>query len=155
VEFGRLVSDWIAGYREFVHGLVQMLQLPSLPQFAYDAFGVIGFSIGRGYWLGSRASERGLNLGIDLFVERMQRPSKAPTSPAVRVEKMRAAQRESSEEVDARYPLAAISERLLYRIQCAGDWQAEDFELRAAQVVLVVLVYGGLVAIVIAALFGI
>jgi hypothetical protein len=45
---GAYVSDIVGGYREFVHGLLQMQQLPRLPQFSFDVLGVMTFSVGRG-----------------------------------------------------------------------------------------------------------
>jgi hypothetical protein len=45
---GKHVSGVVGGYREFVHGLVQMLHLPHLPQFIYDVLGIAAFSVGRG-----------------------------------------------------------------------------------------------------------
>jgi hypothetical protein len=51
---GKYVSGVVGGYREFVHGLAAMLHLPHLPQAVYDTVGVVAFSIGRGYWLGRR-----------------------------------------------------------------------------------------------------
>jgi hypothetical protein len=55
---GKYVSGIVGGYREFVHGLVQMLHLPKLPQVVYDAGGMACFSVGRGYWLGERSRKK-------------------------------------------------------------------------------------------------
>jgi hypothetical protein len=52
---GKWVSGIVGGYREFIHGLVQMLHLPRLPQPVYDAAGVAAFSIGRGRWIGNKS----------------------------------------------------------------------------------------------------
>jgi hypothetical protein len=51
---GKLVSGWVGGYREFVHGLVLMLHLPRLPQLVYDSAGIAAFSVGRGVWIGRK-----------------------------------------------------------------------------------------------------
>jgi len=45
---GKYVSGIVGGYREFVHGLVHLLHVPTLPQFVYDVLGVVAFSVGRG-----------------------------------------------------------------------------------------------------------
>jgi hypothetical protein len=52
---GRYVSGVVGGYREFVHGLAQMLHLPRLPQVVYDVAGTVAFSIAGGRWIAKRA----------------------------------------------------------------------------------------------------
>ena len=51
---GKKVHEIVGGYREFVRGLVKMLHLPPLPSLVYDMVGILAFSIGRGYRLGTR-----------------------------------------------------------------------------------------------------
>jgi hypothetical protein len=67
---GKWVSGVVGGYREFVHGLVQMLHLPHLPQYLYDALGVVTFSIGRGHWIGRQIWERIKNRPVTTFPPR-------------------------------------------------------------------------------------
>jgi hypothetical protein len=58
---GKYVSGIVGGYRGFVHGLVQMLHLPKLPQFVCDGVGVVAFSISRGIRIALGDQEDTLN----------------------------------------------------------------------------------------------
>src|SRR5258708_25643555 len=51
---GKYVSGIVGGYREFVQGLLQMLNVPRLPQVAYDVAGTVACSIAGGRWIAKR-----------------------------------------------------------------------------------------------------
>jgi hypothetical protein len=58
LEVGRRVPQTVSGYHELVRLLAGLLHLPHLPSFVYDVFSVVAFSVGRGFWLYQRSKER-------------------------------------------------------------------------------------------------
>jgi hypothetical protein len=92
LEIGKRISQAVSGYREFVRELVRLLHLPHLPPVMYDVLAILGFSIGRGYWLNSRhRAER--NTLIDTEIENFLIRNKLCTDDAL--EKTKKVYRES------------------------------------------------------------
>jgi len=149
---GKHVSGIVGGYREFVHGLVQMLHMPRLPQFVYDAAGVAGFSIGRGRWLVKRSVDRNFKdavAGIELLAGAVR----GQLDEAKRKRLKRASSGGSS-------PILKMTWRLYEWLSARSkrEWRfpwVERLVKQANWFVATIVVYGGLVAIIIAALFGI
>jgi hypothetical protein len=147
---GRYVSGIVGGYREFVHGLVAMLHLPKLPQAVYGAVGVAAFSTGRGYWLSRRAQEA--------FYDDVT--AKAIGKDGEVTDKWRS----QYDCYTRRHPLFSAKLGVrgslwgFARPHHRGQWwqfrPGRPLEL-LIEFIADVLVYGGLVAIIIAALFGI
>jgi hypothetical protein len=109
---GKYVSGIVGGYREFVHGLVQMLHLPRLPQVVYDMAGVVAFSAGRGLWVGRKVSV--LVLGedkvlTDKFAE-ASRSAQVSKGPWAFMEEVL-----ERKDLAERYPLHLIAERIAQR----------------------------------------
>jgi hypothetical protein len=144
---GKHVSGVVGGYREFVHGLAQMLHLPRLPQVVYDVAGTVAFSIAGGRWIAKRAHSSvykidftrpwNIDENIRLVNERLQH-----------------------------YPIKRFTDAFAIWIEWHLPRKAEDPDeppdlrnYRCSLFVANAIVYGGLVAIVIAiiitALFGI
>jgi hypothetical protein len=164
---GKYVSGVVGGYRELVHGLVQMLHLPKLPQLLYDAGGIAAFSIGRGVRIERRIrttiraafelpfvpprvikkdmSDRELR-ELDAQLERTKQILEQAGENAVKV----------ADAMDRRFPLERLRRRLaiLFYKPTPRDPTSEAL-LRIVLFVCGAIVYGGLVAGVIAALFGI
>jgi hypothetical protein len=113
---GKYVSDIVGHYREFVHGLVQMMHLPRLPQFAYDVLGIISFSCGRGISVREKVSSK--------------------------LRTFRTATPEYEKEENERFPIYMYMLRLQAHTHM-WRWLAS------------IIVYGGLVAATITALFAI
>jgi hypothetical protein len=129
---GKYVSSVVGGYREFVHGLVQMLHLPRLPQFVYDVAGVIAFSVGRGRWIERKARAAAYKeFGFDMAA------------------------------TYERYPLqlrvVALRSWLYNRFIPGGEQAFLGYPRRSRFLILAAqcIIYGGLVATVLAALFAI
>lgn len=145
VEFRHHVSDWVASYRELVHEIAQTLHLPRLPQLIYDAVGVVAFSIGRGQWIGRRADMR----AADFVLESGELDHL-----------------ETDDEMLAglyrRFPLEGLKDKITFLLRqqivnhLSRVWMKRPQVWRnlTAQMALI-LVYGGIVALVLAALFGI
>jgi hypothetical protein len=138
-ESGAYVSQLVIGYRALVHELVQILHLPRLPQFVYDTAGVVAFSIGRGL-----AISRKIDAAFDkiMFV---------PGAPAP-----------NYEQAYYLYPIKRFSlflSRWLWTpvLRSIVNARRRDFRWIIPYLNLVTdaFVYGGLVAVLVAALFGI
>jgi hypothetical protein len=156
---GKYVSGVVGGYREFVHGLVAMLHLPKLPQSVYDAAGVATFSIGRGMGVVRREAEADRQYVISLvgkqkadrYLELIDDRKFWNLAKEQREQTLRSAQI-SPEEVDEINqseppPLSlALIERLF------GERYAGSY---AFYMVFAVVLYGGLIALIIATLFAI
>jgi hypothetical protein len=158
VEFRHQVADWIAGYRELIHGLVQMLRLPRLPQLGYDMLGVVMFSVGRGVRIlvdaASNATEGRLQRTEQLIPNYR---SMTPAEQSVAWYKLSDTQ---IDEINANlysgFQILDFCERAMKATTIAlfpKSLQSEPVELTVGVIVHGV-VYGGLVGIPIAALFG-
>jgi hypothetical protein len=160
---GKYVSGIVAGYREFVHGLVAILHLPKLPTFVYESFGIVSFCIGRGHWLQSRAQEQRREY---LNSEQYEMDAKKydelhPHSGLVRIPS------EDPFPWDQRFPILTLARKiedyLMSLLPGFKSWAYDDGSIETdrpewhepiAEVLgfLVLLVlYGGAIAIVIAA----
>jgi hypothetical protein len=69
LEIGKRVSEVVAGYREFVHGLAQLLHLPRFAQYVYDILGVASFSTSKGIALMWRDVQLAVKAGKDQKVK--------------------------------------------------------------------------------------
>jgi hypothetical protein len=130
---GKWANGIVGGYRAFIHELVQISHLPRLPQIVYDVGGAMTFSIGRGYWLGRRASYHAKNVSGDYGAALSE------------------ARKKWVADFKEQFPILEIASSVLFLL---------SRKFSTASIVLldkisIALVYGGLVAIVIAVLFGI
>jgi hypothetical protein len=171
VEFGHRVSDWIAGYREFVHVLVQKLHLPPLPPLIYDVLGVVVFSGGRGVSLSKREYQRYL-MGVDandqmaLMYHRLEERGLSEEERNRRKMQLEEWADATWRELKAHSPffrldvptpsiLMYLNHRTMWFLRYIG---VPFHPLRVYAIFKAIqnsLVYGGLVTIIIAALFGI
>jgi hypothetical protein len=131
LEIGRRISQAVSGYREIVRSLARLLHLPRLPSFVYDVIGIVMFSIGRGYWIGQRA-----NQAYFVWFER-EKSERYPLKKYLR-----------------KHPLLYASKR--FKIYFLPTWFGR-FRLSRFLGLLVSIwvVYGGVIAIVLVALFGV
>jgi hypothetical protein len=165
---GKLISQLVTGYRALVHGLVQMLHLPKLPQLIYDWAGIAAFSMARGRWITNLAEKRYMKAYDETRAADRRRAEEIinsmseADSKADRMRKMR--------ELD--FPFSSVMKYSLYR-RASGialRWQLGVLQKIAGSSLLISLLgpltrvvaqaitasfYSGLVALVIAALFGI
>ncbi len=140
---GKYVSGIVGGYREFVRGLVQILHLPRLPQLVYDVAGTVAFSIAGGRWIAKRvhSSVYKIDFTREWNIDELGRLVK---------------------ERLQHYPIKRFNDAFAIWIEWHLPRKAEDPEdpadlrnYRYSLFVANAIVYGGLVAIVIAVLFGI
>jgi hypothetical protein len=140
---GKYVSGIVGGYREFVHGLAQMLHLRRLPQVVCDVAGTVAFSIAGGRWIAKRAHSSVYKFDF----------TREWTSDEVgRLVKDRL----------QHYPIKRFTEAFAIWIEWhlprKAEYPDEPPDLRNYRYSLFVanaVVYGGLVAVVIATLFAI
>jgi hypothetical protein len=134
---GKSVSGVVGGYREFIQGLVQMLRLP---QLVYDVVGVAAFSIVRGIRIGDEVDWKVLRLAAQIDDEF-----------GMGIEGFGEGQEERLKQFPIKMFSLAVTNLLMPRfldIYEARGW-------RVLSVVGDVVVYGGLVAIVVSALFSV
>jgi hypothetical protein len=136
---GKWASGLVSDYRAFVHLVVGLLHLPHLPQYIYDGLGVVTFSAGRGYWLGRHAQKKG----------------KAFWDKAILIDEKSQMYRTVGREplfMSWVEVLSSLIAHLLNKLGMEVSWL--DDHLEVIRLFTWSLVYGVLVAIILAALFG-
>jgi hypothetical protein len=142
LEIGKKISETVSGYRELVRGIARLLHLPHLPSWAYDALGMASLSIGRGHWIGKRASEKWNNL-----MKKMDEDHEL----AIKFDN-------GNPPLPRGFPLQNLVVRMSVVIYPPKRWLGNKLENLIYTITskgATVLVYGGAVAIVLAVLFGI
>jgi hypothetical protein len=147
---GKNVSGIVGGYREFVHGLVEMLRLPRLPQEAYDVLVLEVFSIKRGEWLQRRDA---LKEHERLALRRQKIETAISKNDYSEITKEEAEMYSARGQMrDDPSPLLLLQlSRWLYSKTSHLDTNLDRYRAR----LIVSFVYCGTVAIILAALFGI
>lgn len=147
---GKHVSGIVGGYREFVHGLVQVLHLPYLPQEVYDTGVVAASSMACGNWLFRRAKRKFIEAEVRLEARRLSEQD---------TDSVYEAYVEEGERLRKRFPLFALSAIIavpLYLLFSSDESlselrRVENFVFFCAGIIL----HGCVVAIVINMLFNI
>jgi hypothetical protein len=139
---GKYVSGVVGGYREFVHGLVKMLHLPQLPSVAYDIVGVITFAVARGFRIGQKASAR---------YSKTYRNSLPPNIESLEGGTQELIRERVYKETMPQFPLVKLSEIVDMRVFISLPLAV----LGMHWVLSLIVVYGGAVGFILAALFGI
>jgi len=156
-----LVGKWAAAlvedYRAFVHGLVEILHLPRLPQFVYDAIGLVTLSIGRGSQLGWKAASNWRQ-----HLSRLEETSR-DLSESLAPERFSGKARrlwEHKQRLNRNFPIMRRAVRLRYAFDDSilGSDARGVFKQTVSTLVFfpiaVTLVYGGLVSLLLATLFA-
>jgi hypothetical protein len=136
LEIGKRISQAVSGYREFVRSVARLLHLPHLSSFLYDVIGVVTFS-GLGYRLGRRAIQARKEWWSAMIERRF--PGSGLREVPVELEEDYMYWRE--------HPLQLAYIRLRQNVR----WL--PLPVGGRKIVARCLVYGGAVAVVLAALF--
>ncbi len=154
---GRIISAAVSIYREHIRDLAHLLRLPLMPHFAYDLFGIIGLSAGRGYKVGMPQIEV-LRDNLDARDQLKQildrrRSSRRYGFGAAEKDNLRRHYEGKIEPFFVARRAVVISDFINKPL----EWivRSEDLSIAISDGIAAIICYGALVSVVVAVLFGI
>jgi hypothetical protein len=147
------LADALSGYHDFMHGVTRVFHLPQLPPFVYDMIGMVSFAVGRGYELSAAVGEKRHEFWLALPHATESDPGDRHPSMSEKDQHLQA-RSEAFRLTDRRYPLYTLVIKLAHmQVLLPRSWWHVTGD--ASFFVARILVYGGVVAVILAGLFGV